>query len=85
MVEARCLSCGEPIEIVEGHRRRVFCPVCTRLRMYSGAVEKELDRLSFRNASGDQRKQLRRRLFELVNKIPPDSIRGAGGRFAKRP
>ena len=85
MGEHGCLSCGDPIEILAGHRRRIFCRVCTRLRMWTGAVEKELDRLSFRNASGDQRRQLRRRLFELVNKIPADSLRGDGGRFAKRP
>jgi predicted RNA-binding Zn-ribbon protein involved in translation (DUF1610 family) len=85
MVEPRCLSCGDPIEIVSGHKKRVFCPTCTQVRMYLGAAEKQLGRLTFRNASSDQRRQLRGWLFELVNKIPPDSIRGAGGRFAKRP
>jgi len=55
------------------------------MRMYLTAAEKEIGLLSFRHATGRQRTELRRWLFEVTNRIPPDSIRGDGGRFAKRP
>jgi hypothetical protein len=83
--ESQCIGCGAPIAICEGKRRRLFCLICKRMRMYLRAAEREMDLLDFKRASGDQRHQLRSWLFDLVNKIPPDSIRGDGGRFAKRP
>jgi hypothetical protein len=80
-----CIGCGAPIAICEGKRRRLFCPTCKKMRMYLRAAGREIDRLDFGAASSDQRQQLRRWLFELVNKIPPEVHRDEAGRFAEPP
>lgn len=87
--DLKCELCGQPLALDFGLRGPLprFHPACADLRKFLAAAEAALKLVNFSAASPDIRHAWRRRLVIMLNRIPPDwhAVRGADGRFARKP